>query len=197
MDPNALGICVTIGVSVVLGIIALALTAYLGLRSFTKGVSEKIEIVKKDVVEVLYSIKENVIKISGRAEDIWQRMPAYLSRQTTGTVEVVLQNFGKTKVSVEPSITDTSYIIQPEKGSLNYEIVVKLSKKSELVKKEVELFNHEPTMMSFGNAMKVTLPSTDPNICVQYINFLLKWLDTDYVQALSGEIEKFEQGIKV
>ena len=108
-----------------------------------------------------------------------------------------MQNFGKTKVWVEPSITDTRYIIQPEKGRINGEMVVKLSKTSGLVKKEMELFNREPLMMSSGNTLRVILPSTDSNICVQYINFLLKWLDTDYIQALSGEIEKFEQGIKV
>ena len=189
MDANTVGICVSI--------FAVALALYLGLRSFTKGIGEKVETTKKEVIRELSGIKESIIKISGRAEDIWQRMTAYLTRRTAETVEVVLQNFGKTKVSAEPTITETKYIIQPEKGRLNSEIIVKLSKRSDLVKKEVALFNREPTLMNSGNALVVILPSTDPNICIQYINFLLKWLDTDYIQALPGEIEKFEQGIKV
>ena len=46
MNINIFGICVTVVVSIV----ALALAIYLGLRSFTKEVSEKVETVKKEVV---------------------------------------------------------------------------------------------------------------------------------------------------
>jgi hypothetical protein len=197
MDPNFVGICVAIFLSAVISAGGIAVAIYFGLRSFTKGVSEKVETVKKEVVGELSGIKENVIKINERAEDIWQRMTAYLSGKVAGTVEVVLQNFGKTKVSAEPSITETKYIIQPEKGRFNAEMIIKLSKTSDLVKKEIELFNREPLMMNLGNILRVSLPSTDPNICVQYINFLLKWLDTYYIQALADETEKFERDIKV
>jgi hypothetical protein len=189
MDPNIIGIC--------LSILALAAAMYFGLRSFKTEISEKMETIKKEVVAELFGIKENVMKISGRAEDIWQHMTAYLSRRTAGTVEVVLKNFGKTKVSVVPSITDTKYLIQSEKGRFDGDIISKLGKKSSLIKKEVELFNSEIMIMAMANTLRITLPSTDPNICVQYINFFLKWLDTDYIQALSREIEEFEQGIKV
>jgi len=178
--------------------LSIAIAIYLGLRSFTKGVSNKVDKVKEEVVMELSGIKESVIKIFDRAEDIWKHISSYLILRTTpGTIEVILKNFGKTKVSAEPASTETRYIIRPEEGSFNAVIAAKLSKKSNLVKKELELFNREPMLMNFGNSLRVILPSTDPDICIQYINFLLKWLDDEYIKELSDEINKFEHGIKL
>lgn len=185
-------------IGIILTLIGIALTIHFGLHSFTSGVSEKVDTLRKDLTKEFSGIKENITKISGRAEDIWQWIKLYITtKQKAGTIEVILKNFGKTKVSAEPSITDTKYIIQPEKGNFNADIVAKLSNKSCLVKKELELFNKEPLIMSLGNALKIVLPSTDPDICVKYINILLTWLDTDYIQALPSEIEKFEKDIKI
>ena len=86
MDINVTAICVTI----IIGIIAIALSIYLGLRSFTNNISKQVEETKSSVVLELSGIKESVIKIITRVDDVWQLASVFMSGKGVGTVEIEL-----------------------------------------------------------------------------------------------------------
>ena len=97
MDTNVIGICVTI----LVGVIAIGVAIYFGLRSFTNGIGKKVDETKDSLVVELSGIKENIVKIITRVDDVWQLASAFMTGKAVGTVEIELKNFGKTKVSAE------------------------------------------------------------------------------------------------
>jgi len=193
MDVNVIGICVTI----LLGVIAVALAIFFGLRVFTNGIGKKVDETKDSLVIELSGIKENIVKIITRVDDVWQLASVFMKGQGVGTIEVDLKNFGKTKISAEVAVKETRYLIQPEKGRFSDDAIPKISKITTLAKTELEMFGREPVVMSLGNMLRVTLPSVDPKLCTEYMSLFLKWLDTDYVRELQSDISKFEKDIKV
>jgi hypothetical protein len=197
MDINTIGICVT----VIVGIIAIALSVYLGLRGFSNSISKKVDETKDGVVLELSGIKENIIKIGTRVDDVWQlvsQLALLLTKgQTVGTIEVELKNFGKTKISAQLAEKETIYIVQSEKGKLFSDAIGRISKYTTLEKTELEIFGRETLVDNIGNWLRVRIPNVEPKLCTQYMSLFLKWLDTEYVTALQSETDRFEKDIKV
>ena len=55
------------------------------------------------------------------------------------------------------------------------------------------MFGEEPRIYNLGpRALSIHVPSTDPAICTRYISLFLKWLNTEYWEALK-ELEKYEE----
>jgi len=134
MDINVTGICITI----VVGVIAIALSIYFGLRSFTNSITKRVDETKNSIVLELSGIKENIVKIITRVDDVWQLASVLLMKgQAGGTVEVELKNFGKTRISAELAKDETRYIIQTEKGKLMGGAIDKISKGTTLAKTEL------------------------------------------------------------
>jgi hypothetical protein len=197
MDINVTGICVTI----VIGIIAIALSIYFGLRGFSNSIGKKVDETKDGVVLELSGIKENIVKIGTRVDDIWQlvsQLALLLTKgQTVGTIEVELKNLGKTKISAEVAEKETRYMVQSEKGKLISDAVIRISKYTTWAKTEREMLGREAMVTNIGNWIRVQVPSVDPKLCTQYMSLFLKWLDTEYVTALQSETDRFEKDIKV
>ena len=123
-------ICVTI----FLGIIAIASAIYFELRGFANSISKKVEETKSSIALELSGIKENIVKIITKVDDLWQLASVFMKGQTVGTVEIELKNFGKTKISAEITGKETRYIVQPEKGRLMAEAIARISKISTLTR---------------------------------------------------------------
>jgi hypothetical protein len=193
MDTNIIGICVTI----LLSVIGIAVAIYFGLRSFTNRISKQVDETKNSIVFELSGIKENIIKIITRVDDVWQLAAIFAKGQTVGTVEVELKNFGKTKITAEIAEKETRYIVQPGKGRLMGGAIAKISKGTTLIKTELEMFGHEVTLIDIGNMLRIVVPSVDPKLCTQYMSLFLKWLDTEYAREVESEVAKFEKDIKV
>ena len=193
MDINVTAICVTI----IVGVIAIGLAIYLGLRGFSNSVSKKVDETRNSIVLELSGIKENIVKIITRVDDVWQLTSVFMKGRTGGTVEVELKNFGKTKVWAEMGENETRYIIQPEKGRLIGTTIAKISRGTGFTRTEFEMFGNEIGLMDMGNMLRVRIPSVDPKLCTQYMSLLLKWLDTEYVRELKSQVTEFEKDIKV
>ena len=177
--------------------VTLALAIYCGLRGFTKALAERVDKAEQSIITELSGIKLTIAKIDERAMNIFQLAQAYASRGNIGTIEGSLNNFGKVKVSAQPGVADTSYVIEVEKGRLNVDLISKISKKTALARYEMDKFGREAAIMNFGtNKMRLTVASIDPTICKEYVSFFLKWLDTDYVEGLESLMREFEEGIR-
>lgn len=197
MSPDAIGICITIGVGGLLAIIGIGLCVYLGLRGFTNRLTDKISDVRDNIITELSNIGRKLDKVEMRAEDIWQSAQGYFSRPS-GTIVRTLNNFGKTKISAELGAEAITYVIQVEKGILSAGIVGRLSKITELSKIEINLFGSEPRVFSVHpNGIRIIVPSTDPKLCTQYISIFLKWLDTEYHSGRQQQIDEFERDINI
>lgn len=193
MDINILGICITAFLSSV----GLAVAIFCGLYGFKKDIGEKITNVKDDIIVELSDIKENTVRIQEKANDLWDLAKVHLP-STARTIEVKLQNFGNTKISAEPDVSGTAYMMRIEKGSLSGALISKISKKTELAGVSVGMFGREVFVTTLGaNILKIIVPSTDPTLCKKYMSILLKWLDTTYVKEVKHELEEFEEGITV
>lgn len=190
MDIDILGICVT----VFLGVLAIAIAIFFGLRGFTNNLGKQISKFKDDVVLELSGIKEKMIHVDNTAQTILNLVTGYLSREH-GTVIVQLKNFGKTSITAEPGKDDTTYTILVEKGILNTRLMGKVSVKTGLTETEYRMFNNTVDVYSLGsNRIRLVLPSTDPENCTKYINLFLAWLDKEY-QEESRAVSDFESGI--
>ncbi len=165
-----------------LGLLGIAIAIFFGVHSFNNNIRNKLE-----------DILRSLVKIDTRLEDFVQ----FRDFSKSGTVEVELENFGKTKITAEPSSNDTSYIIEVTKGVLKTSVIDKLSKSTGFENKEKSLFNNEiPKYMSLSpKAVRFRVPTTDADLCVKYINLLLQWLDSEYIKGYKAEIDNFEKGI--
>lgn len=173
----------TFDLGMLLGLLGIAIAIFFGIYSFNNNIRNKLE-----------DILRSLVKIDTRLEDFVQ----FRDFSKSGTVEVELENFGKTKITAEPGLEDTSYIIEVTKGVLKASLINKLSKITGFEDKEKSLFSKGiPKTMSLSpKAMRFRLLTTDPNLCVQYINLLLRWLDSEYTKGYKAEINTFENGIK-
>lgn len=193
MDINILGICVT----AFFGFIALALAIFFGLRGFTKDVGSKVTKAEENIITELSGIKGTITRIDERATTIVQLTEALFTRGTAGTIEGVLKNFGKTKVSAEPGSSEIVYVIEVEKGKLDNSLISRLSKKTGFTKTAVDMFGSAVMGSSIGrDRLRITIPSADSKLCAQYMNLFLQWLDTEYAEGLQREIAEFEEGIR-
>lgn len=196
MTPDIIGICVTIGVSVILAGIMIGLAIFFGLHNFTSNIGDKISKTKNAIVGELSPIKDRLVTIDERTKNIWQYEMGKAS-SSTGTVETYLTNFAKTTITAEPGREETVYIIQVEKGTLNAEFIIKVAEETRLNNIEREMFGRLVEVIPLRpNRLRLTVPSTDPKTCTQYISTFLKWLDSEYFEALP-KIADFETGIEV
>lgn len=194
MDINITGICIT----AFLAFIAIALAIYFGLRGFTSKVGRKVDQTKDDIVTGLSGIKDKIVKIDTNTDNLVQLANAYLTK-SSGTITVQLKNFGATKISAQPASGDTIYTIKIEHGRLDSISVAKISQRTGFTNKEHEMFpGRLVSVGSLGSDMlRITVPSIDPDLCTKYMSVLLKWLDTEYSEAIRSEISQFEDNIKV
>lgn len=198
MSADAVGICVAIGLGLVFLTLGLGATVFLGLRSFTGGVKERLSEVKEDIVSGLSDIRDKMIRVETIADSVQDSVQAYIASRPEGTVVRELQNFGSTRIAAEPGAEDTTYTVRVEKGIINTRIMGKLSRSTGFSAKELEVFGTEPRTLSLGaRTFRITLPSTDAKICTQYMSLFLKWLDTEYIKGQEEGKKEFEDGIEV
>jgi hypothetical protein len=177
---------VAIAVTIFLGLVAIALTVFFGLKGLPKGVQQE-----------LSTIKDAVLAIRGTAEKTWDLVVRQFGA-SAGTVERELENLGKVRITAEPGKDETSYLIEVEKPVLREGLLVRASNQPEFLNKEKEFFG-EQSERSRGvflspNRTRFYLPSTDPKTCTEFMTFLLKWLNSTYIESL-GEIKEFEEPI--
>lgn len=196
MTPDIIGICVTIGVSVVLAGVMIGLAVFFGFHNFTSNLTDKASKIKDAIIGELSPIKDRLVTIDERTLNIWQYELAKVS-SSTGTVEKYLTNFGKTIITAEPGKDETAYTIQVEKGTLDANFISKISEETRLNSIEKEMFGRLIAQIPIrSNRLKLIVPSTNPKICTQYISTFLKWLDSEYIKAIP-QITEFETGIEV
>ena len=105
---------------------------------------------------------------------------------------------GKVKITAEPGKDETVYLIEVEKPVLREHLLIKGSNQPEFLNKEKEFFG-EQNKRSRGvflspNRTRYHAPSTDPKKCTGFMTFLLKWLNSTYVESLK-EVKDFEEPI--
>lgn len=186
MDSNLIGF-IGIAVGLFLGLIGIALAVLFGLRGF-----------RTEITNELSPIKEKVIIIQERVQNVWDVVKRSRIFQSTGTVERNLENLGKIRIAAEPQANQTNYFIEAEKPViLDAERVISLSEPTGLNQKERELFDGQLAHASdlLPHQLKLEVPSTDPQLCAQYMSFFLKWLDTAYYLSLP-KVEDFEEPIQ-
>lgn len=173
--------------SLLIGLISIALGLFLGiffgLAGFRKGVTSE-----------LSTIKEAVIAIRTTADRTWDLILRQFA-PSSGTVIRKLGNLGEVKITAEPGEKETAYFIDIEKPILKDGPIFKSLKEPEFLNKEVLLLGKEGSAEIFtSRRMRYDLPSTDPKNCTAFITFLLNWLDSRYVESLTG-IRDFEEPI--
>lgn len=174
---------VAIAVTIFLGLIAIALTIFFGLKGLPKG-----------VLRELSTIKETVIAIRTTAEKTWDVILRQFA-PGTGTVERELEKLGKVRITAEPAENETSYLIEIEKPILHGDYFVKIAKRGEFLEKRRQFFDQEIHIIALSpNRLRIRLPSSDPKTCSEFMTFVLKWLNSTYVESLK-EIKEFEEPI--
>lgn len=165
-------------IALLVGFSSLAIGVFFGLRGFRSEISTKLSSIEKNT-ESVKKIEETAIRIDERIDTFLKTMPL------RGTAEGTLKNLGKTKVTAEPGKEETTYRIWIEKPVLKGEFLDKMSKESGFEKKEIDLFG-KPTggTVITQDYMIMRIPCTDPKICSDFITQFLKWLDSEYWEAL-------------
>ncbi len=197
MSSDAVAICVAIFISILIGCISIAFGVFFGMRSFTSGVKSQLADAEDKLVDKLDSIKSTVDKIDVIADKAWLLFSSKFA-PSTGTIEVTLQNFGLTKLSATPGRDGTTYKIEVERGKLDSSIMSKVSKETKFDMFEINLLGSPSRVTNLGTHIIILgLTCTEPDKCKQYISTFLKWLDTEYFDSVTRQIEAFEKGIEV
>lgn len=192
-----------IDLGLLIGLISIALALFFGiffgLRGFGKGISNELSSLRKntepigEIKDKISGLGERVIAIQGTTEKAWDILSATLTKG--GTVERNLENLGKVKITAEPGKDKTYYLIEIEKPVLKNEYIVKIDKETELVKEEMKLFGQESQVIVLSpTRMRWHLTSTDPKTCTEFVTFMLKWLNSTYIESLK-QITEFEESI--
>jgi len=174
IDYGALGI--------IISILGIAIAVYCGLR----GIPSRLDKIEKNT-DPIKKIEETTTRLDERINTVLKFFPL------KGTVEGILKNIGKVKVTAEPEEKITKYYLEIEKPILKEGLLFKISKETELAAREKELFGKESdaTVIS-GTQMVLDVPSTDPRICSEYVSFFLRWLDSTYLKSQAESIKEFE-----
>ena len=187
-----------------IGLVSIAVAIFFGLRGFYGEISrklgeiaDKLEKIDRGIEKIdrgiekhaehLEKIRDIVVRLDERTEEIFR-----LS-SLKGTKELVFNNLGRVKVTAEPGIEETVYIVEFEKLFVKPRFIRKKALETGLAEEEKKLFGKEVLLTALGpNRMSVHVPSTDPVACSSYISRLLKWLNTEYWEALK-ELERYEE----
>lgn len=173
-----------------LGLVAIAVAIFFGLREFGVGIKNE-----------LAAIKEKVMIIQETAQNVWDVIRRSPTFGNSNTVERNLPNLGKMRISAEPHLDSTVYFIQTEKLVLDDALIDKLSidklsKDTGLEEKEKQMFGKPQKLTNLRpTLLRLELSCTKPHECTEYISIFLKWLDSTYFAAMP-KVEDFEEPIK-
>lgn len=183
MDANFVGIAVT----VFLGLVAVGVGVFFGLRAF-----------RKDVTNELCAIREKVVVIGETVKNVWDVIRESRAFGGTGTVERELKNLGTVRITAEPHRDSTTYIVRANKRVFDSSLMEELAKRTGFEEKEKELFGDKlPGVRApLGTTLIVEVFSSEPSLCAKYMSLLLKWLDSEYVGSVPN-VEEFEEPIQV
>ncbi len=163
--------------------LGLFLGLFFGLSGFRKGVTDK-----------LSDIETKIVTIGVTVEKAWDLV---ITRYGTisGTVERELDNLGKIKITAEPSVDITTYIIEISRPIFKEGPLSRKFKEEHFLKTENQLLGREGIFYVLSpTKLRYVLHNTDPRVCTEFITFLLKELDSSY-PALLGEAKNFEESI--
>ncbi len=181
-----------------IGLISIALSLFLGLyfglAGFRKGVTSELSSIKKDVITELSSIKEAVIAVRTTVEKTWDLIVSQFG-VSGGTIERELENLGNVKITAEPGAEVTTYLIEIEKAIMKEGPFFKKAEETDFVKQETEILGGKTGIIILSpHRMRYSLPSTDPEVCTEFITFFLNWLNSTYFESLE-QITEFEESI--
>ena len=175
----------TMDVGLLIGLISIALALFFGIFFGLSGF-------RKSVTSELSTIKETIIAIRTTVDKTWDLILIHFPTGG-GTIERTLDKLGKVRITAEPGEKQTTYLIEIEKPILRQGLLVKKGKEREFLEKEKELLGKEGgvTVLS-PTRLRYELPSTDSKTCTEFVTFLLKWLNSTYVESLKviGEFEE-------
>ncbi|MCL0060632.1 hypothetical protein M1N88_01975 [Dehalococcoidia bacterium] len=177
----------TIDLGLLIGLISIGLGLFLGLFFGLAGF-------RKGVISELSSIKEAVIAIRTTVDKTWDLILLRFG-ESGGTVTRELENLGKVKITAEPAGNQTIYLIEIERPVLKEGLFLKKAKEPEFVKQETKFLGKEGEITILSpHRIRYHLPSTDPKACTGFVTFLLKWVNSTYVESLK-DIKEFEEPI--
>ena len=164
----------------VVGIAIGLFTIYLAIWS-KHGIGEKIE---KGFGELRTSGTTVAHDIDRRMGDLVEIIRMLVPQKGTETYK--LTNIGSIDVSVlDKGDGITTYNMKPARPIFTSRfLVAKANENNELQEKERELFGEKPATLHspLPTILRAELPSEDIEICAKYMGFLLKWLDTEYLE---------------
>lgn len=164
------------------GLVAIAAAIFFGLWGFRKGVTDQ-----------LSTIKEAVVAIRTTVEKTWDLVLVRFG-ESHGTVVRELENLGEVKITAEPALNKTLYLIEIEKPIFREGLLTRTFKEPEFVRREKELLGKEGNFWLLSpHRIKYSLPSTDPKNCTEFVTFMLKWLNSTYTKSL--DVTEFEKPI--
>lgn len=160
--------------------LGLFLGLFFGLSGFRKGVTDK-----------LSDIETKIVAIEVTVEKAWDLVMTHYGA-IGGTVERELDNLGKIKITAEPSVDTTTYIIEISRPIFKEGPLSRKFKEEQFLKTETQLLGREGIFYVLSPIkLRYVLHNTDPRACTEFITFLLKELDSSYL-ALLGEAKDFE-----
>jgi hypothetical protein len=163
------------------------------LSTMKKDITGELSTMRKEILSELSTIKETIMAIKGTVDRTWELV---LRRgERSSTVTRGLENLGKVSITAEPAKDLTIYYIEIEKPILKEGFFRKKAGEPDFVNQETKILGKKGEVMVLTpNYLKYILPSTDPKACTEFITFLLKWLNSTYVESLK-EIKEFEEPI--
>jgi hypothetical protein len=166
-----------------IGLVAIAVAIFFGLWGFRKSIGDQ-----------LSTIKDAVVAIKTTVDKTWDLVVVRFG-VSGGTVVRELENLGRVRITAEPAENETSYLLEIEKPILREGLFFKKAKESDFIEREKELLSAEAKASVLSpNRMRYYLPTTDPKVSTEFVSFLLKWLNSTYIESLK-EINKFEEPI--
>ena len=176
----------------VVGIVLGLVTVYLAIWS-DYGIGKKME---KGFGELGTSGTAIAHDIDRRMGDLVEIIRMLVPQKGTETYK--LTNIGSIDVSVlDKGDGITTYNMKPARPIFTSRfLVAKANENNELQEKERELFGEKPAVLHspIPTILRAELPSEDTEICAKYMAFLLKWLDTEYLEK-KGELAEAESTI--
>lgn len=181
-----MAITFTIELSVIVAIIAMLIALYLAIWS-RYGLKEDISLLRGDTALIKQSIEERMRDLS----DVVKLLIA----KGGGTIKHKFKNIGEVKISVaDMSEKETIYHIKTTKPIFKSDLLIKKAKQTnEFLNLEIELFGKQAKIsVLVPTISRLTLPSTDVEVCSRFIAYYLGWLDTEYWTGLN-RVKEFEK----
>jgi hypothetical protein len=182
---------ISIALSIVLGLLSIAVAIYFGTRDLRGMLREKID----RLIATVDALSGKVDDIRVKATFIEELLKHISSMKGMRTVERIFKNLGRVKITADPYRNETVYYLEFERDIiLKPGLISKLAKETGLADEGIKLFGQEPTYFVFSpSRMMVTIPSSDAKACVNYISKYLRWLDEVYYVKTEEETKKFEE----